>query len=94
VFGRGVLTLPQMVQRSSALVAETFGLPGRGVLAEGALADVIVFDTATVADRATYEAPTRLAVGMRYVLVNGAVAIDGGEYTGVLAGRALRKPPQ
>jgi N-acyl-D-amino-acid deacylase len=91
VFGRRVLTLPEMVRRSSALTAETFGIADRGKLAEGYFADVIVFDTASVADRATYEAPTRLAVGMRYVLVNGVVAIDRGEYTGALAGRALRR---
>ena len=48
-------------------------------------------DTATVADRATYREPTLLAVGMRYVLVNGALAIDGGNFTGAMAGRALRR---
>jgi N-acyl-D-amino-acid deacylase len=91
VFTRSVLTLPEMLQRSSALTAETFGIADRGKLAAGYFADVIVFDTASVADRATYEEPTRLAVGMRYVLVNGVVAVDRGEYTGALAGRALRR---
>jgi N-acyl-D-aspartate/D-glutamate deacylase len=91
VLTRRVLTLAEMVHRSSALPARTFGLIDRGTLAEGSFADVIVFDTAAVADRATYEAPTRLAAGMRYVLVNGVLAVDRGEYTGALAGMALRR---
>jgi N-acyl-D-aspartate/D-glutamate deacylase len=91
VFKRGVLTLPDAIRRSSALTAETFGIVDRGKLVEGSYADVIVFDPATVGDRATYENPTRLAVGMRYVIVNGIVAVDSGSYTGALAGRALRR---
>jgi N-acyl-D-aspartate/D-glutamate deacylase len=61
------------------------------VLAPGAFADVIAFDSATFADRSTYEQPTLLAVGMKYVLVNGVLAIDGGKYTGATAGRALHR---
>jgi N-acyl-D-aspartate/D-glutamate deacylase len=91
VFTKHVLTLPQAIHRSSALTAQTLRLPERGVLAVGKFADVIVFDTATVADRATYREPTLLATGMRYVFVNGALAIDQGSSTGVLAGRALRR---
>ena len=90
VFNKHVLTLTQAVRRSSGLTAATLRLPQRGVLAVGNFADVIAFDTATVADRSTYRDPRRLATGMRYVLVNGAVAIDGGNYTGAMAGRALR----
>jgi N-acyl-D-amino-acid deacylase len=91
VFKRGVLTLPEAIRRGSSLTAETFGIRDRGRVADGYFADVIVFDPATVADRATYEEPTRLAVGVRYVIVNGAVAVDGGSYTGALAGRVVRR---
>ena len=49
-----------------------------------------VFDEKTIAERATYEEPERLAVGMKYVVVNGKLAIENGKYTGALAGRALR----
>ena len=91
VFAKHVLTLPQAIHRSSALTAQTLRLPERGTLAVGNFADVIAFDTATVADRATYREPTLLATGMRYVFVNGALAIDQGGFTGVLAGRALRR---
>jgi N-acyl-D-amino-acid deacylase len=91
VFTKHVLTLPQAIHRSSALTAATLRIPQRGVLAVGNFADVIAFDTATVADRATYREPTLLATGMRYVLVNGALAIDHGNFTGAMAGRALRR---
>ena len=88
---RHVLSLPEFVHRSSQMAAETFGLKDRGVLAKGAFADVIVFDDATYADRATYEAPELLAAGVRFTLVNGQLAIDRGEVTKALAGRALRR---
>jgi N-acyl-D-aspartate/D-glutamate deacylase len=91
VFNKHVLTLAQAVHRSSGVTAATLRLSGRGVLAVGNYADVIAFDTTTVADRATYREPTLLAVGMRYVLVNGKLAIADGKYTGAMAGRALRR---
>jgi N-acyl-D-aspartate/D-glutamate deacylase len=91
VFTKHVLTLPRAIHRSSALTAQTLRLSERGVLAVGKFADVIVFDTATVADRATYREPTLLATGMRYVFVNGTLAVNQGSFTGVLAGRALRR---
>jgi N-acyl-D-amino-acid deacylase len=72
-------------------VAATYGLSDRGVLRAGALADVIVFDPATIRDEATYTAPTRLATGMRWVFVNGKAAVRDGAVAGVFAGRALRR---
>ena len=80
-----------MIQSSSLQVSETFNLKDRGKLGVGYFADVIVFDEKTIADRATYENPEVFAEGMKYVIVNGKVAIDGGKYTGAMAGRALRK---
>jgi len=94
VFTKHVLTLPQAVRRSSALTAATLRLPGRGALKVGNYADIIAFDSSTVRDRATYRQPTLLATGMRYVIVNGTPAIDGGNYTGAMAGRALRRVAQ
>ena len=90
VFNKHVLTLPQAIHRSSSATAAILRLPQRGALAVGNFADIIAFDTASVADRSTYREPRVLATGMRYVLVNGTVAIDAGNYTGALAGRALR----
>jgi N-acyl-D-aspartate/D-glutamate deacylase len=94
VFGSHLLTLPQAIHVSSQLTAETLQLQDRGVLAVGKFADIVVFDTATIADQATYVSPEQLATGVRYVLVNGRVAVEHGAYTGMLAGRALRRAPR
>ncbi|MCH1403435.1 MAG: N-acyl-D-glutamate deacylase, partial [Candidatus Nanopelagicales bacterium] len=67
------------------------GLEGRGAIEEGAFADIAVFDLDEVRDEATFLEPTKLATGMRYVFVNGRLAIDDGEATGDLAGRVLRR---
>jgi N-acyl-D-amino-acid deacylase len=94
VFGAKVISLPFAVRNSSALVAETFRIPERGLIREGYFADVIVFDPKTVADRSTYEQPELLAVGMNFVIVNGKIAVENSTFTGGLAGRALRKTNQ
>ena len=91
VFNRKVVTLPFAIHASSKLTAETFRLRDRGALKVGYFADVIVFDEKTIADRATYEHPEELAVGMKYIIVNGKLAVEGGKYTGTLAGRAIRR---
>jgi N-acyl-D-aspartate/D-glutamate deacylase len=92
VFMKKTISLPFFVRASTSLPAETFKLRERGLLREGYYADVVVFDEQTVADRATYEEPTLLAAGMRWVVVNGQLAVDDGKPTGALAGRALRGP--
>ena len=91
VYNQKLISLPFAVRNSSALTAETFRIPERGLIREGYFADVIVFDEKTVADRATYEQPELLSVGMKFVIVNGKVAVENGAYSGALAGRALRK---
>ena len=88
-----VLTLRAFIERSSPLTADWFHLAGRGHLRAGAFADVVVFDPATYAPRATYEAPEQLATGVRTVLVNGRLAVDKGALTGTAAGRALPHRP-
>lgn len=88
-----VLTVRQFIERSSALAADTFHLAGRGHLARGAFADVVVFDPGTYAARATYQQPTLPAAGVRTVIVNGVLAVDGGALTGRAAGRALPHHP-
>jgi N-acyl-D-aspartate/D-glutamate deacylase len=87
-----VMTIPAFIRASASLPAETFHLKDRGVLREGAFADIVVFDEQTFTDRSTYEEPTLLATGMRWVLVNGKFAVDAGTPTNALAGRALRGP--
>ena len=93
VVAERVLTVREFIERSSALTAKTFGLAGRGQLEPGAFADIVVFDPLRFAARATYEQPTLLAAGVRYVLVNGVLAIDDGALTGRAAGRALAHAP-
>jgi N-acyl-D-amino-acid deacylase len=84
--------LPEAIRRLTGLPASNLGLEGRGSLAEGAYADVVVFDPAAIADRATYERPHQYSVGMRHVLVNGVPVLRDGEHTGALPGRALAGP--
>lgn len=92
---RHVLDLAQFIRRSSTEAADWFGLAGRGHLRAGAFADVVVFDPATYAARATYQNPDRDAAGVQWVVVNGRIAVDHGALTGVAAGRALvHKPPK
>ena len=68
-----------------------FAVMSFSLVAVGYFADVIVFDEKTVADCSTYEQPELLAVGMRYVIVNGKLAVEDGKHTGALVGRPLRK---
>lgn len=91
VRAKKVLTPEAFVRRSSGLTAETFGIKDRGVLAPGRYADVIVFDGASFKDQSTYQKPTELATGMKYVVVNGKVAIDAGSYTGLTAGVGITR---
>jgi N-acyl-D-aspartate/D-glutamate deacylase len=91
VRGKKILTPEAFVHQSSALTAQTFGIRDRGVLAAGKFADVVVFDDATFKDRSTYEKPTELAVGMKYVVVNGKVAVDGGAYTNITPGIGITR---
>jgi N-acyl-D-amino-acid deacylase len=86
-----VLTLEGMVRQSTSATASALGIVNRGVVKEGAFADVIVFDPARVRDRATYEEPELLAEGMQWVLVNGQIALEGGTLTDRLAGRGIRR---
>jgi N-acyl-D-aspartate/D-glutamate deacylase len=86
------LTWADAIRKMTALPAATIGLTDRGRLAKGLWADVVVFDSATVIDHATYEAPTTPSDGIVHVLVNGQLAFRDGAPTGVQAGRALRRP--
>lgn len=86
-----VLTWEQAVRKMSALPAAITGMVDRGVIAPGMAADIAVFDTATVIDHATYEAPSLKSEGIRVVLVNGVVALRDGVVTGVRGGEAMRR---
>jgi len=87
-----VIPMKEAVRRLSGLPATNLGLDHRGFLKEGMFADVVVFDSATIADRATYEKPHQYAVGMKHVFVNGVQVLKDGEHTGAKPGRALWGP--
>jgi N-acyl-D-amino-acid deacylase len=87
-----VLTLPEAVRKLAALPSANLGLSRRGLLQPGMFADVVVFDPATIADRATFERPHAYAVGVRHVFVNGVQVLKDGEHTGKKPGRALWGP--
>ena len=86
-----VLSLPVAIHKMTQMPARRLGLTDRGVLRTGALADIVVFDAATVADRSTFTEPHQYPVGIETVLVNGVVAVEAGRATGVRAGRVLRR---
>jgi len=85
-----LVPLPDAIRRLTSLPAANLGLRDRGTLAVGAFADVVAFDPAAIADKATYEQPHQYAVGMRHVVVNGVPVLRDGEHTGATPGRALK----
>ena len=84
-----VLSLEEAVKKMTSITADRFGLTDRGVIREGAWADLVLFDPQTVTDRATFAGPHQYPVGIPYVVVNGVVVIDQGQHTGALPGRVL-----
>jgi N-acyl-D-amino-acid deacylase len=86
------LTLSDAIRKFSALPAQREHLADRGVLKLGMWADIVVFDSDTIREVATFEDPNKLSIGMRYVLVNGVPVVDAGEMTGALPGQVLYGP--
>jgi N-acyl-D-amino-acid deacylase len=88
---RGTVDLAAAVRSMTSLPATVFGLRDRGLLREGAVADLVVFDLARVRDPADFQRPHQLAEGMVHVIVDGQFAIDSGRFAPKLAGRVLRR---
>ena len=86
-----LLSLEEAVRKMTAMPAARVGLSDRGLLRSGMKADLVVFDPALIADKATFDKPHQYAVGVSHVLVNGALVVDGGKVTGARPGRVLRK---
>ena len=87
----GLMDWPEGIRRLTLLPAQVLGLADRGLLAEGAWGDLVVFDPRTVADRATYDCPWAAPAGIRHVFVNGVRVVADGRHTGATPGRVLRK---
>jgi len=86
------ISLGEAIRRLSALPATNLELDRRGFIKEGMFADVVVFDPAKIADRATFQKPHQYAVGIKHVFVNGVQVLADGEHTGAKPGRVLWGP--
>ena len=87
----GVLSLESAIYKMSGLPAARLGLKDRGRVADGLVADLVIFDPETVIDHATFEHPQQLSTGVGHLFVNGAAVISDGEHTGAKPGRVLRR---
>jgi N-acyl-D-amino-acid deacylase len=85
-----VITLEQAVHKMSGLTARQLHIADRGLIKEGFAADLVIFDPATVADRATFTDPFQYPVGISTVVVNGRVVLDNGRHTGARPGVVIR----
>jgi N-acyl-D-amino-acid deacylase len=92
--GLGLFPLEKAVHKMTGLTARNFGLADRGVLREGAYADLALFDADTVDEAATYEKPIAAARGIDTVIVNGAIVWREGRASGARPGRVLQRTPQ
>ena len=88
---REVLSLQEAIHKMSGLPAERLGLVDRSIIKEGNYADLVIFDPEKVIDKATFEQPHQYPVGIQYVIVNGAFAVDQGTFVDSRAGHVLRK---
>jgi N-acyl-D-amino-acid deacylase len=84
-----IVSLEDAIRKMTSLPAQTFNLRDRGQIREGFAADIVIFDPATVTDKATFEQPHQYAEGFSNVIVNGEVVFDGRKMTGVMPGRPL-----
>ena len=88
-----VLTLQDAIRRMTSLPARTFRFADRGVVREGAAADLLVFDPARVQDKATFQNPHQYSEGFDFVIVNGKVAVENGKLTEARGGQVIRGVP-
>ena len=89
---RHVMALEDAVRKMSSAVATRLSIRDRGVLKEGMLADVVVFDPSTIADKGTFTQPHQVSTGMKHVFVNGTHVWNDGKHTGAKPGRIVRGP--
>lgn len=86
-----LITLEIAIQKMTSIPASKFRLKDRGVIKQGAFADLVIFDPQNIRDTATYNNPRQFAEGIRYVIVNGRIVLREGQFTGSRPGKALRR---
>jgi N-acyl-D-aspartate/D-glutamate deacylase len=87
----GILSLEEAVRKMTSAPAKRIGLKDRGLIREGMIADITVFDPAAVKDRATFQKPHQYPQGIEHVIVNGRLAVSAEKLTGIRAGRVLSR---
>ena len=87
-----LLTLEGAIRKMTSATATRLSLHQRGLLKPGMFADIVVFDPATIADKATFEQPLQASIGVRDVFVNGVAVLRGGAHTGAKPGHVVRGP--
>jgi N-acyl-D-amino-acid deacylase len=85
-----LLSLEEAVRKMTGAAADRLNLRHRGTIRDGNVADLVVFDPATVRSNATYDDPRQFPTGIDYVIVNGVPVVSGGEHTGATPGRGIR----
>ena len=88
---RGTITLPYAIRSLTSVGAQALGITDRGLLREGMMADIVVFDPATIRSDATYLKPCVEQQGISHVFVNGQAVVSGGKSTTALPGRVLER---
>jgi N-acyl-D-amino-acid deacylase len=86
-----VVTLEEAIRKMTSLPAQTFGLYKKGILRQGMDADLVVFDPDVIIDKSTFEDPMQPPEGIRWVIVNGEIALEEGKITGATSGKVLRR---
>lgn len=87
-----IIGLEEAIRRMTSLPAQKFKLKDRGLVREGMIADLVVFDPGTVSDQATFQKPHAYSTGFKYVIVNGEVVVDEGKHNGARSGQVLLGP--
>ena len=89
-----LLSLEEAIHKMTALPAKTYGIQKRGSIKENYIADLVIFDPKTVNDKATFVDPHQYPIGISYVILNGKLTVEAGNYKNVMAGKILRKNKQ
>jgi N-acyl-D-amino-acid deacylase len=86
-----LLPLSEAIHKMTGLSAKRLGLTDRGIIKEGAFADITIFDADQILDQSTFTKPHQYPSGIEFVIINGGIAVKNGDYLAVPAGKVIRK---